>query len=155
AEEVLDKLREAIPPGRLIRPANDVVQTADCKITGRIVAETFKVRTYQFGDQQLPLGDLSALHSLASGEVDGVGLPDPGNLTGYHDKIGKTFLFKVTGSGTGSLWGTGVYTSDSLLAAAAVHAGVLKPGQTGLVKVTIVAPPPTFAGSTQNGIRST
>jgi hypothetical protein len=154
AEEVLDKLREKVPPERLVRPANDVVQTVDSRITGHIVADVFKVRTYQFGDQQVQLGDLSSLHVLGAAETDGVVLPDPGNLTSFHDKIGKTFVFRVTGVNTGSLWGTGVYTSDSLLAAAAVHAGVLKTGQTGLVKVTILAPPPTFTGSTQNGVRS-
>ena len=40
------------------------------------------------------------------------------------------------------------------LAMAAVHAGVLKVGQTGVVKVLIVAPPAAFAGSTRNGVTS-
>ena len=37
--------------------------------------------------------------------------------------IGKTYIFRVTGVGQGLLWGTGVYTLDSTLAVAAVHAG--------------------------------
>jgi hypothetical protein len=37
---------------------------------------------------------------------------------------------------------------------AAVHAGVLKIGQTGNVKVTILGPMAGFIGSTQNGVTS-
>jgi hypothetical protein len=35
---------------------------------------------------------------------------------------------------------------------AAVHAGVLTVGQTGTVRVRIVAPPPSFAGTTAHDI---
>jgi hypothetical protein len=84
------------------------------------------------------------------------GLPDPGTLTAYQQPqhIGKTFVFRVTGSASGSLWGTGTYTLDSTLAAAAVHMGVLKVGQTGNVRVTIFGPAAGFIGSTRNGITS-
>lgn len=80
---------------------------------------------------------------------------NPGTLTGYRTKIGKTFYFHVVGSTQGSLWGTEVYTYDSALAVAAVHAGVLKAGQRGVVKVTILEAPNQFMGSIQNGVRST
>lgn len=78
--------------------------------------------------------------------------PDPGNLTAYQDKIGKTFSFRVTGSATGSVWGTGIYTADSTLAAAAVHAGALKPGETNVVRVRMMAGRSRYAGSTRNGV---
>jgi hypothetical protein len=80
--------------------------------------------------------------------------PDPGNLTAYQGQVGQTLYFRVTGSRDGSLWGTDVYTTDSALATAAVHAGVLREGQTGTVKVKIVPPPPAFQGSTRNGVTS-
>jgi hypothetical protein len=80
--------------------------------------------------------------------------PDPGTLTGYQEKVGKSFHFQVTGATTHTIWGDGVYTTDSPLATAAVHAGVLQSGQTGIVKVTIVAAPPAFNGSTKNGVTS-
>jgi hypothetical protein len=54
----------------------------------------------------------------------------------------------------GGLWGTDTYTADSSLALAAVHAGVLKNGQTGIVKVKIVNPPASFEASTRNGVSS-
>ena len=83
-------------------------------------------------------------------------LPDPGSLTAYQQPqhIGKTFVFRVTGAAAGSLWGTEVYTLDSTLAAAAVHYGVLKVGQTGNVRVTIMGPTIGFVGSTRNGLTS-
>jgi hypothetical protein len=56
--------------------------------------------------------------------------------------------------GPGGLWGTDVYTLDSNLALAAVHAGALKPGQAGTVKVKILGPQPAFQGSVRNGITS-
>jgi hypothetical protein len=53
-----------------------------------------------------------------------------------------------------AVWGTGTYTLDSTLAAAAVHAGVLRAGQTGVVKVKLLAPQASFEGSTRNGVTS-
>lgn len=81
-------------------------------------------------------------------------LPDPGNLVGYRDRVGQTFAFRVTGSASGSVWGTGIYTDDSTLARAAVHAGLLQVGQTGVVRVTILPGQQSYQGSTQNGVNS-
>jgi hypothetical protein len=63
-------------------------------------------------------------------------LPDPGNLVRYH-QVGKTFRFRVTGSLEGPVWGSDVYTSDSRLATAAVHAGAVEVDEEGVVKVSI------------------
>jgi hypothetical protein len=87
-------------------------------------------------------------------EESGV-LPDPGNLKAYEQKIGEVFAFSVTGAvAGGSIWGTDMYTTDSRLAMAAVHAGLLKDGETGVVKVKIVAGQPSYAGSAKNGVTS-
>jgi hypothetical protein len=69
-------------------------------------------------------------------------------------KIGESFVFEATGNLRGPLWGTDIYTSDSDLGAACVHAGILKPGEKGVVKVTMVAPIPIFTGTTRNGMTS-
>jgi len=79
---------------------------------------------------------------------------DPGNLTAYRDKVGQSFYFDVTGSTEGTVWGNVIYTDDSALAAAAVHAGVLSPGQRGFVKVTILPGRDSYAGSDSNGVKS-
>jgi hypothetical protein len=81
-------------------------------------------------------------------------LADPGTLVTYRNRVGKTFYFQVTGSTTGPIWGTGVYTDDSRLSTAAVHAGVLGNGQKGVVKVTILAGQTAYQGSASNGVTS-
>ncbi len=78
---------------------------------------------------------------------------DPGRL--YNSgPTGEVLFFRVTGTDSGTLYGTGVYTSDSTLATAAVHAGILKTGQTGVVKVTTIPNHPQFIGSTHSGVTS-
>ena len=79
-------------------------------------------------------------------------LPDPGSLEAYRGKIDKTFRFRVVGNTEGRVWGTDVYTSDSWLATAAVHAGALQPGEQGVVEVTMLSGRPSYAGSTRNGV---
>src|SRR5205807_2155099 len=64
--------------------------------------------------------------------------PDPGTMTGFRAEVGKSFVFQVTGSDSGSIWGSDVYTDDSNLATAAVHAGIIPVGQQGVVKVTVL-----------------
>lgn len=81
-------------------------------------------------------------------------VPDPGNLTSYRDRVGQTFNFEVTGSTQGAVWGDGIYTDDSSLAAAAVHAGVLQPGQRGIVRVAVLPGRDQYEGSERNGVSS-
>jgi hypothetical protein len=64
-------------------------------------------------------------------------LPDPGNLLRFRE-IGKTFQFRVVGNDQGPVWGTDIYTADSHLAAAAVHAGALEAGEEGVVRVSLM-----------------
>lgn len=54
--------------------------------------------------------------------------------------------FEIDGANTGTIYGTDVYTHDSNLATAAVHAGVLKLHERGIVKVTILPPSGNFKG---------
>src|SRR5262249_47346509 len=74
--------------------------------------------------------------------------PDPGTLANFPPQVGQTYYFRVTGTATGPVWGTDVYTSDSPLAAAAVPAGALRPGETGIIRVQVVAGLSGYAGST-------
>lgn len=69
-------------------------------------------------------------------------------------EIGRRYVVEVTGSATGPVWGTDVYTADSSPAAAAVHAGVLKPGEKALLEFEIVAGLDAWAGSERNGVAS-
>src|SRR5262245_32895159 len=156
ANSLLEKLRRSLPAERLEMRPHDVVHTADCRITGRLTAAAIRVRTRPFGDQSLKLADIRRMRSPSALEPEVEALPDPGNLTRLSAQAGKTLVFRVTGAQPGAtgVWGTGTYTVDSPLAAAAVHAGVLRPGQTGLVRVTVLGPMPTYTASTQNGVTS-
>ena len=82
-------------------------------------------------------------------------LENPGNLVTYKEKIKSTYSFKVTGKVGGTVLGTGPYAVESDLAAAAVHAGILKDGAKGTVKITIVENTDGFGGSAMNGVTST
>jgi LCCL domain len=78
----------------------------------------------------------------------------PINMVELGDDIGATFYFRVVGSADGPIWGTDIYAGDSALATAAVHAGLVKPGETAIIKVTVVPPLTQYHGSEQNGITS-
>jgi len=76
------------------------------------------------------------------------------DLPSLEKQIGHTFYFQATGNSGGRLWGTDVYTSDSDLGTACVHAGLLRVGESGVVKVTIVKPLTVFPGSQRHGVSS-
>jgi hypothetical protein len=158
ARELLEKIRDEVPEERLQFRPNDVVYTAESKNTGRIASATLKVLTSQFGEQQLKLSDVLEVRSPSASEPEAANaLPDPGPLSTstFIGHVGQVFTFRVTGQVAGGwVWGTDVYTLDSTLAMAAVHAGVLKPGQTGIVRVKILGQQPGFTSSTRNGVTS-
>ncbi|HYT93243.1 MAG TPA: LCCL domain-containing protein [Gemmataceae bacterium] len=81
-------------------------------------------------------------------------LHDPNEVQSLAQQVGQEFLFEVTGEPHGPLWGTDIYTSDSALAVACVHAGLLRVGEAGLVKVTMVKPLPIYKGTTRHGVTS-
>jgi hypothetical protein len=153
AQALIEKLQDMIPEERLEVPDHDVIHLAKEKVTGKVVTPALKARSFTFGELSLKLADVRTLSALAS-EPETVAdtLPDPGTLTAYRQQIGKTYTFQVTGAVGGTVWGTGLFTADSSLAAAAVHSGVLKVGEKGPVTVTIMGPGAAFVGSTQNGV---
>ncbi|MEI8159078.1 MAG: LCCL domain-containing protein [Burkholderiales bacterium] len=82
-------------------------------------------------------------------------LPDPVSLRDFETATGGVFRFKVRANAqAGGVWGTNAYTSDSVLASSAVHAGVLVDGQIGVVRVTVLPPQVSHVGSNVNGINS-
>ena len=78
----------------------------------------------------------------------------PINMVNLCDPVGATYYFRVTGDAAGQVWGTEVYTGDSTLAAAAVHAGLVKLGETAVVRVTVEQPLTQYQGSDRNGVTS-
>jgi hypothetical protein len=93
------------------------------------------------------------LSVAASAAATGV-IAAPYNLTGYRNRVGQTFQFVIANNGTGSgpVWGTDVYTDDSYLISAAIHAGVLRVGETKTITVTILPGQGAYTGSSRNAI---
>jgi hypothetical protein len=70
------------------------------------------------------------------------------------NRPGSSFIVQVVGSAAGTVWGSGAYTDDSSIAAAAVHAGLLKPGEVGFVRVTVEGGRDSYEGTERNGIKT-
>ena len=78
----------------------------------------------------------------------------PQRIMDLCDQPGNTYYFRVTGATEGMVWGTDVYTGDSVLAAAAVHAGVVEPGATSIIKVTVMQPLQHYPGCVRHAVTS-
>jgi hypothetical protein len=78
----------------------------------------------------------------------------PPHMLELGSSVGTSYYFRVRGETEGPLWGTDVYTGDSALAVAAVHAGLVKPGESVVLKVTVMAPLPQYQGCVRNGVTS-
>ncbi len=99
-------------------------------------------------------GKLSSLQLRTLLEQGFLAADAPLNMMGLCDTIGASYYFRVRGAPDGPLWGTDTYTGDSLLAVAAVHAGLVQVDKTAIVKVTVVAPLQQYQGSVRHGVSS-
>jgi hypothetical protein len=105
---------------------------------------------FRSGDLAKALATFIQIQTLKA-KADNI-LPDPGNLLRFRE-VGKSFQFRVVGNDQGPVWGTDIYTADSHLAAAAVHAGALETGEEGVVRVSLVDMTRVpVRGSMQNGV---
>lgn len=155
AAKLAEKMLGENSEGSLKPRELDIVQTGSSVISGRIIGTKLSVLTAQFGRQEISLASLNAIENLWDpGRITGEVMPDPGTLHGLQSKVGRTFRFRVKGSAARVVWGSDVYTLDSSLETAAVHAGVLKDGQTGIVAVTILGQKQGFKASARNGVVS-
>lgn len=88
-------------------------------------------------------------------ELDGVEIVAAPNTIAYDDEVGTVFYYRVTGDADyGGIWGTDVYTYDSLIPVAAVHIGAVRDGESGIVKVTVLPGQESYAGTERNGVTS-
>jgi hypothetical protein len=101
-----------------------------------------------------PNGDQLTAEAVAAAAATGNPLIAPQSLTGVQANTGQALVFRVTGDTEGPVWGTDVYTDDSSIAAAAVHAGLLQPGETGTIMMTVQDGYPSYNPSSRNGIES-
>lgn len=85
------------------------------------------------------------------------GLPgrdEPIRMSLFRQRVGETLSFAIRGRSDQSVWGTATYTDDSALETAAVHVGILLPGQTGIVKVRVLPGQDKYEGTRQNDVQS-
>jgi hypothetical protein len=77
------------------------------------------------------------------------------NATQIQDGVGSTHVVNCPAgcASQGNVWGTDVYTADSGICRAAVHAGLLSDAG-GNVAVTVEPGRPAYRGTTRNGIQS-
>jgi hypothetical protein len=68
--------------------------------------------------------------------------------------LGWSIMLPLYGSALGHIYGSDIYTDDSDVATAAMHAGVLQKDESRVVKVFITGPRRSFSKSLRNGIQS-
>lgn len=110
----------------------------------------------------LVLAALTAVGMTACGSDDGpTGPGDAIDVTWgtdaseYRGNDGTQFRYRCPAGGTATaIWGTDVYTDDSSVCTAAVHAGKITLAQGGTVTFEIRPGQSSYAPSTRNGITS-
>lgn len=75
----------------------------------------------------------------------------PSQLRG---NVGEVHVVWVTGSLQGNVWGSAIYTDDSDVGTAAVHAGILEVGENQLIAFRLLPGRDSYTGSTAHGVMS-
>jgi hypothetical protein len=90
-----------------------------------------------------------------SAEVGAGGTGWTATASAYTSFVGARFSYGCPANGTpGSVWGTGVYTADSSICTAAVHAGLITVTGGGTVTVELRPGQSSYTGSVRNGVTS-
>ncbi len=77
------------------------------------------------------------------------------NASDKRGMIGQRFTYICPPNGSPyKVWGTDIYTDDSSVCTAAVHAGLISLQAGGMVTIEIRAGQPSYIGTTRNGINS-
>ena len=75
--------------------------------------------------------------------------------TGFKNEIGMTYKFQCPADGKEyAVWGSDIYTADSSICTAAVHAGLLTLAEGGVVTIEFRPGRLTYGSTTRNGIKS-
>jgi len=73
----------------------------------------------------------------------------------YRNNLGQTFSFICPANGSiANVWGTDIYTADSSICTAAVHAGLITTRNGGRVKIRIRPGETVYKSTTRNGLTS-
>lgn len=140
-----------------VRPL-DIITTDDSKLSGTIKSDSLKVRTTQFGEQKIALYDMDRLGIATKLELAAANAP--ANMNDFQNQYGKEAYYKVTGKmpdnvTSPSVWGSEPYSLDSNISVAAVHAGLVQPGESIIIKIRVIESPMMLPSSEANGITTT
>jgi hypothetical protein len=103
------------------------------------------------------LGRVTLSEQLDTAKVfsSAISIATANDMTAYNEThIGNIYKMTITGNVGGTIWGTNIYTNDSYIPKAAVHAGVVTAGQTKEVYIKIVEGLNDYPATTQNGVTS-
>jgi len=77
------------------------------------------------------------------------------NARTYRSQLSKRFSLTCPAGGRiGSVWGTGIYTDDSSICSAAVHAGLITTAQGGPISIEMQPAQSSYQGSQRFGVTS-
>lgn len=100
-------------------------------------------------------GIATSVHAVLGVLPYTTGAPQTSSFSPYSLSVGSMARVVVTGATNGGgLYGTGIYQNDSNLSRAAVHAGLLADGETGVVAVVRMPNQPSFRAELANGVLS-
>jgi beta-lactamase regulating signal transducer with metallopeptidase domain len=82
--------------------------------------------------------------------------PIKGAIQALRGQPASNIVVEVEGADlkSGHVWGTDIYSDDSSVAAAAVHAGLLRPGEKGLLRVILMPGQASYTGSERHSVKS-
>jgi len=153
-------LKEAILPNEDIN-YDIIFIKPDSKICGKIVDEIIEICNETLGNLNLHISLVEKITKCDQNQL--VSTIAPYNLINYSGKEGTVLRFNIIAPdkvpevneyGHHGIWGTDVYTLDSNLVLAAIHAGAIKLGEIRTVNIKIVKAPNLFIGSERNGVKS-
>jgi hypothetical protein len=118
-----------------------------------------------FDEGNKPLID--ALIARIRGSAPSTGTPPPTGAgaraidwkyypgTDHRGMVGQRFTYSCPPNGTlYAIWGTDIYTDDSSVCTAAVHAGLISIAQGGTVTIEMLGGQSSYRGSTRHGVSS-
>ena len=101
-----------------------------------------------------PVAEATQAFCQGVGGSSAISIATQSTMTAYRNaSLGTVYKMRITGNRSGgTVWGTDVYTDDSNIPTAAVHAGVIANGETKDVFIKLVAGRSSYNSTTRNGV---
>jgi hypothetical protein len=134
---------------------SDVVHRAQGELTGTLEGDGLHTHYPGQTSRRYRFAELKKLIAMTKEQIRKYfTFGDPGTLIPEHGEYGRKRRYRIAGTAEGPVYGTDVYSLESTVAAAAVHAGLVQVRKKADVVVEIIPSPAHFEGSTRNGVTS-